>query len=101
MEELFSSQLFGTNSNIMNHIGTLSSYSIVKQALINLDLRIYWYSEKYLKKSNLYKTSPYEIIKESDYLNVSEVNIHITPINNSTYQISVNDKVPTVPQEKK
>ena len=43
------------SSNIQNQIGILSSYSMTRQALENLNWRISWYEDVVLLKIDLYK----------------------------------------------
>jgi tyrosine-protein kinase Etk/Wzc len=93
MSELFSSEIFGTNTNLMNHIGTLKSYSFIRQTLINLDWRIQWHEEKYLKVADLYKNAPFTVKEETGYLNVPQVQLQVTPLDDKTYRISVDDEV--------
>ncbi len=93
IEEMFSGQLLGSKTNIVNHIGILSSYSIVRQTLINLNWRVYWYKEKYLKHTDLYNNAPFKVTEVTDYLNISEIPLYITNLTDSTYQITVDDEV--------
>ncbi len=93
IEEMFSSPLMSSKTNIVNHIGILSSYNIVKNSLINLKWRVYWYKEKYLKQTDLYNSAPFKVEEVTDYLNVSEIPLIITTLTDSTYQINVNEKV--------
>jgi hypothetical protein len=81
------------SSNIQNHIGILSSYSLTRQTLENLDWRVRWYEDLIFSDVDLYKYAPFNIENFNPLLNLPGVRINLTPIDNNSCLLSVSDKL--------
>ena len=92
MDDMFTAQLFGSKSYLMNHIGILNSFSIIKQTLLGLNWKVNWYKEKYLKVTDIFQDAPFEIQVDPQQTNIPGVPIFITNISDSTCLIKVDSK---------
>ncbi|KYK21253.1 hypothetical protein AYK24_03355 [Thermoplasmatales archaeon SG8-52-4] len=79
--------------NIQNHIGILSSYSITRQSLENLDWRVTWFEKDVFGKKDLYKYAPLRIENFNPLLNLPGIYVNVTPNGNDYCIISANDKL--------
>jgi tyrosine-protein kinase Etk/Wzc len=93
-------QLFGAAGlpsknpiNVQNYIGILSSFSITRQTLENLDWRVSWYEASLFGDVDLYKYAPFRIESFNPLLNLPGVEVRINPIDNNTCSISVDDEI--------
>lgn len=93
MENIFEIKGLGTRMNIQNHIGILSSFSITRQTLENLDWRITWYEADIFGKNDLYKYAPFRIENFNPLLNLPGIKVYVTPIDNNHCMISADDKL--------
>ncbi len=93
IENLFQVSGLGTKTNVQNHIGILSSFSIARQTLENLDWRVNWYEDNIIGKKDLYKYSPFKIENFNPLLNLPNINVYITPNDNKYCTISADDKL--------
>jgi hypothetical protein len=94
MTHIFESAGFRSQtSNIQNHIGILSSYSLTRQALENLNWRVKWYEDLFFSDKDLYKYAPFRIESFNPLLNLPGVRINVTPIDNDHCLLFVNDKL--------
>jgi hypothetical protein len=93
MENLFEAAALGKGSgiNIQNHIGILSSYSITRQTLENLDWRVSWYEANFFGDIDLYKYSPFRVENFNPLLNLPRIEVKITPIDNDYCFLSADD----------
>jgi capsular exopolysaccharide synthesis family protein len=93
MANIFNTVGFGTQTKIQNHIGILSSYSLTRQALENLNWRLTWFEDIIFSHKDLYKYSPFKIESFNPLLNLPGVLVNITPIDNNNCLISVNKEL--------
>jgi len=93
MTDLFSLNMFGNRSNVENHIEILSSYSLNRQALNNLNWKVYWYKKRLFKRSDLYKDAPFNLAFLDGAQNVTGLPVSVKVISDKKYLLSVEDKV--------
>lgn len=93
MNDLFSLNMFGTSSNVENHIEILNSYALNRQALKNLNWKVYWYKKRLFKKSDLYKGAPFELAFLDGAQNLTGVPVLVKVISENKYLLSVEDKI--------
>lgn len=91
VENLFEGMELGNGPNMQNHVGILNSYTLNLQALHNLNWRTTFYKKNLMKKTDLYQASPFKITENGDE-NIEGVEVVITPMENNTYAIEVDDK---------
>jgi capsular exopolysaccharide synthesis family protein len=91
VENLFEGMELGNGPNMQNHVGILNSYTLNLQTLNNLNWRTTFYKKSLMKKTDLYKSSPFEII-ENGGENMAGVELVITPLEGNYYAIEVDDK---------
>ncbi len=88
--------IFETNSyinnniKITNQIGILGSFTLCKQALENLNWKVFYFRSKFLSHTDLYQSSPFQVILKESAINLPNVPIYIDPLSDSTYLLSVN-----------
>ncbi|RLD61345.1 MAG: hypothetical protein DRI95_14340 [Bacteroidetes bacterium] len=93
MTDLFRLNMFGNRSNVENHIEILSSYSLNRQALNNLNWKVYWYKKRLFKRSDLYKDAPFNLAFLDGAQNVTGLPVSVKVISDKKYLLSVEDKV--------
>jgi len=87
MDQLFEGFDLGGKTNIENHLLMLKSYTLNRQALENLDSKISWYRKGVFTDASLYGKYPYVVEEKEAAENLSGIALHITPIDNKTYQL--------------
>ena len=91
-ENLFEGMEFSGKTSIQNHLGILCSYTINLKTLQNLNWKTSWYKKGVLAEIELYEKAPFSVITQKNDINLSNVKITISPIDEKSYNISVNDK---------
>ena len=79
--------------NLQNHIGVLTSYSINQQVLQNLNWSTSWYQKLFFREQEVYGNEPYNIMFNTDAVNLKNVPIHIQMIDTASFRVQVNEKV--------
>jgi len=90
--------LFAPNQNIENEIGILQSFTLINDAIVQLNLEATVYKDEYyfgnnlkmdfLKtKTEIYKESPIQVIIDKSSLQPIELPIHFTILDNKKYRI--------------
>ena len=82
-------ELFSGKKNLKNEIVILSSYSIYKKVIVELNLGISYYQHGFLKTNELFENSPFKVEVDSSHLQLTGVNFHIIPLNNEEFTISI------------
>ena len=91
VDDLFDSPQLGTESNIQNHIGIITSFILNFETLQNLNWHISWFEKGFFSNKDLYLNSPFKI-DYSKNQNVCGIPLNIIPVDEDTYEIRVNDK---------
>lgn len=92
IENLFEGMELGSKTNIHNHIGILTSYTVNLQTLTNLNWTTSWYSEGSVIDSDLYKTSPFIVEIPNEYENPKGLDVRISPMDDYRYTVEVKGK---------
>jgi len=82
-------ELFSGKKNLKNEIVILSSYSICKKVIEELNLGISYYQHGFLKTNELFGNSPFKVEVDSSHLQLTGINFHIIPLNNEEFRISI------------
>ncbi|HKJ43915.1 MAG TPA: polysaccharide biosynthesis tyrosine autokinase [Sunxiuqinia sp.] len=92
MSSIFPSGM-GKNINLQNHIGILTSYSINKKVISNLNWRTSWYKQLMFRDEEIYDDEPFDVIFDDNAVNLKGVPIHIEMLDSAAYRVQVDDKV--------
>ncbi len=92
IENLFGGSSLGGNSNLMNQVGILNSYTLHKQVLENLNWTYSWFQKDLFYDQDLYKNAPFILKLEDGFENSTGIPLSIIPISDKQYKISVEDK---------
>jgi len=82
-------ELFSGKKNLKNEIVILSSYSLCKKVIAELNLGISYYQHGFLQTNELFRNSPFKIEVDSFHLQLTGVNFQIIPLNNEEFTISI------------
>ncbi|MCH4896383.1 polysaccharide biosynthesis tyrosine autokinase [Marinilabiliaceae bacterium JC040] len=105
VDGLFENLDFCLNMNVQNDMAILKSYSLIREAIYDLNWRTSWYKSGFYRKKLLYKDSPFVVqFPEEEYilkdvegaiykLNPEGVDIHIHPVDSSKYKLLISGKV--------
>lgn len=88
---LFESMGFGSKTNMQDEIGILSSYMINMVTVEKLDWKTTWYKQSVFSSKDIYKSSPFEIIKIEGENNLTNIPVYIESLAESTFKIFVDD----------
>jgi capsular exopolysaccharide synthesis family protein len=83
----------GGKVNLQNHIGVLTSYSLNRLALENLDWSTSWYKELLFRDDEVYGNEPYNVMYNTEVVNLKNVPIHIQMIDSASFKVKVKEKV--------
>jgi len=87
--------IFGSQKNLQNEIGILVSNLLNQQTVLDLDLYIkYMYENKYGRKYDLYRNSPFILIPDTSVAQLINVDVVVKEISKNKVKISYT--VPTV-----
>ncbi|MBN1820783.1 MAG: polysaccharide biosynthesis tyrosine autokinase [Prolixibacteraceae bacterium] len=91
-EELsFNEPRYNERSNISDEVGILSSYSVFRKAIENLNWKTSWYKSSFFSKTELYN-APFDVITQEDAVNLAGIPLKITILNDQEYLVAVNSK---------
>ncbi|WP_430972665.1 GumC family protein [Sunxiuqinia rutila] len=82
----------GGNINLQNHIGILTSYSINRQVMLNLDWSTTWYKELLFRDAEMYGNEPFDVLYDRNATNLEGVPIHVHMLDSTSYQVIVDAK---------
>ncbi len=91
--EGFMNPLGGKSTNIQDYIGILTSYSLNRRVLENLDWATSWYQEELFRDTELYKNEPFSVTMQPGDLNLQNVPIYISMADSSHYQVRIDETV--------
>ncbi|MHA7110641.1 GumC family protein [Sunxiuqinia elliptica] len=86
------SSAFGGNINLQNNIGIITSYSINRQVMENLDWSTSWYHELMFRNEELYKNEPYDVLFDRNTMNLEGVPVYVQMLDSTNYRIIVDEK---------
>lgn len=89
LQDLFKGAIDVPKNNIFNQIEILKSYYTISQTLSNLNWRTSWYTKDLFIWKGIYKQEPFEVQETPNFINPSNIAIHITPISGNNYRVSV------------
>jgi hypothetical protein len=81
-------ELFSGKKNLNNEIIILSSYSLLKKVIAELNLGISYYQHGFLQTNEVFGNSPFKIIVDSSHLQLTGIHFQITPLNNEEFTFS-------------
>ena len=79
-------------ANLQNHIGVLTSYSLNRQVMENLDWSVSWFEELRFRNEEMYENVPFDALFDKNAINLKNVPIYIQMIDTATYSIRVDSK---------
>jgi tyrosine-protein kinase Etk/Wzc len=82
-------ELFSGKKNLKNEIVILSSYSLCKQVIAELNLGISYFQHGFLQTNELFGNSPFNVEIDSSHLQLTGVNFKLTPVNNEEFILSI------------
>lgn len=92
MDIPFSSS-FGKNVNLQNHIGILTSQSINRKVLENLDWSVSWFKELRFRDEEIYGVDePFNVVFDKNGDNLKNVPINIQMLDSTKYRVKVDSK---------
>ena len=77
---------------LQNHIGILTSYSINRQVLANLDWSTSWFQELMFRDEEMYGDEPFDVLFDENAVNLKGIPIHVQMLDSSAYRIQVDEK---------
>jgi capsular exopolysaccharide synthesis family protein len=101
IQDIFNNMRISAQTDKLNYVGILGSFSLTKQTIENLDWRISWYEDVVFSENDLYIYAPFKIESFNPLLNLPRIKINVIPINNEFCEISVNEKIKRNGVEKK
>lgn len=105
VDGLFENLDFCLNMNVQNDIAILKSYSLIREALYDLNWRTSWYKSGFYRHKLLYKDSPFviqlpeqedleKIIDGYSYkINPEGIELHVHPIDSEKYKLKISNKI--------
>ena len=93
LNDLFNNFQLKSNVKIENHIGILTSFSLNRQVVDNLNWNVSWYREMPLWDYNLFGTEPFLVVTDSTDYNQTNIPLYIYPKGDKKYTIKVYDKI--------
>ena len=78
-------ELFSGKKNLNNEIIILSSYSLLKKVIAELNLGISYYQHGFIQTNELFKNSPFKVEVDSSHLQLTGVSFQITPLNTEEF----------------
>lgn len=79
--------LFVNQAGVDDEVGILSSYTLVKETLKELDFGISYYHEDKLKKEQTYHYAPFEVHLDSSHVQVLGAKFYVEVISEEEYEI--------------
>lgn len=90
-EFLFDNLGFNSSVDVSDQMGILSSYMMNFEAITILDWTTSWYRKDIFRSIDLYRNSPFEVLKLENSINLTGIPVFISQIDQSSYKIKVND----------
>jgi capsular exopolysaccharide synthesis family protein len=90
-EFLFDDLGFNSAVNLEDQIGILSSYMLNLETIKKLDWSIVWYRKDLFRSTDIFKSSPYEVVLLENKTNLPGIPVYIAKIDEATYKVVVND----------
>ena len=91
--EGFMNPLGGKSTNIQDYIGILTSYSLNRRVLENLDWATSWYQKELFRDAELYKNEPFTVTMQPGDLNLQYIPIYISMADSSHYQVRIAETI--------
>jgi tyrosine-protein kinase Etk/Wzc len=82
-------EMFSGKKNLKNEIEILSSFTLCKRVIEELNLGTSYYQHGFLKTNELFGNSPFKVEVDSSHLQLTGVNFQITPLNKEEFTLSV------------
>ncbi|MGD9932039.1 MAG: GumC family protein [Mangrovibacterium sp.] len=83
----------GKNTNIEDYIGILTSYSLNRRVLENLDWATSWYRKELFRDIELYGNEPFVITMQPEMNNLTYIPIYISMVDSSHYRVTIDETV--------
>ena len=77
--------------NIQNNIGILTSFSLNKQVLNNLDWTTAWYKKDLFRDDELYGNEPFIITMSPNAPNIFDVPVYVSMVDSLNYQVKIEE----------
>jgi capsular exopolysaccharide synthesis family protein len=88
---LFKEMGLGPTTNSLDQLGIISSYMINNETIEQLDWKTSWYVQDFFKRNDIYKSSPFSIVKLEGEKNLTRIPIYIEHLTEQTYKMEVDD----------
>ena len=79
--------MFSPNNDFQNELLLLQSSSLISSAVKKAGFEITYYQKRGLKKSELYKSSPFKVIMDTGHLQPIDLKFQIMPLNANEFRI--------------
>jgi capsular exopolysaccharide synthesis family protein len=80
-------ELFAGKNNLENEIGVLKSYSLTRQAVLNSDLEVSYFSKSFFKVTERFAEFPFHVEINRDKLQATEVRFFVKTTSDSTFSV--------------
>lgn len=93
-EDIMKGINFSPANSISNEIMVLSSYSLNRQVIDNLNLRVSYYAigRRGIRETLIYPEPPYFVLPDEGTRNLNNYPVMVTILNDSLYLLEINDK---------
>jgi len=91
MEDLLMSHMSPVEPNVKDYIGMLTSYSMNRRVLENLDWATSWYKEEEFRDVELYGDEPFVITMKPEEKNLCFVPIHVAMVDSDHYRVVIDE----------
>ena len=82
----------GGKVNLQNHIGILTSHSINREVLEDLDWSTSWYQKLLFRDAEVYGNEPFDVLFDRTAMNLKNVPIYVQMLDSTVYKITVETK---------
>lgn len=79
--------IVNNQQNLQNEMGVINSYAMASRTIDNLNFEVSYFKEDNFITSELYKTSPFEVIMDTAHVQPTNVKFSISILSNSAYQL--------------
>jgi len=83
-------ELFAGKNNLENEIGVLKSYSLTRQAVLNSNLEVSYFSKSFFKVTERFSEFPFKVEINKNKLQATGVRFFVKNTSDSTYVIEFN-----------
>ena len=84
-------QVLNKDINIQNQIGVLSSMSLNKQVLNNLDWKTAWFSKDIFRDHDLYGKEPFFVTMTPEAFNLYNVPVYVSMVDSLNYRVTIEE----------